>query len=170
MIHKHTQSRYDFVLCPWSGALKNLESTLKNIRCTVSWTRLESRACHQSLLFSCTYQYLSNNKQCLLNFQVELCEEIFPLIIHDILLGNSEEFRSVLSRQVRLFFHTVNSMPRPSSPLLPHPQISSGHSIHPDSVRIMLNMVMYLRTVDRPKTSWVEASVQGYICILYAWS
>lgn len=85
--------------------------------------------------------------------QVALCEQVFPLVIHDILLASNGQFRAVLSRQVKHFFHAVGSMPRPSSPLLLHPRSSRGCNIHPDSIRTMLNMVMYLRTLDKPKQS-----------------
>ncbi len=88
--------------------------------------------------------------------QVELCEEVFPYLIHDILSLNNEEFRQILSHNVQLFFTAVASVisSRPSTPS-PSTQAHSSHvtPVNPDSVRTMLNMIMYLRTVDRPNQS-----------------
>ena len=82
----------------------------------------------------------------LLAWQVSLCEQTFPLLLYNILVADREDYRSILSRQVQAFFSSVG------------PTHGSTHrlgGVHPDSVRTMLDMVMYLRTVNRAKKRYI---------------
>lgn len=85
--------------------------------------------------------------------QDEFCEEVFPLLVYSLLSGQTADWRDLISQQLRLFFETANSAPRPSTPSLSHqaPPTSPMASITSDSIRTVLNTIMYLRTVDRPR-------------------
>ena len=80
-------------------------------------------------------------------FQVELCEEVFPLLVFDLLSSEGEGWRDVISQQLRLFFETINSS-RPPTPSFSN-HTPSPSAISPDSIRTILNTVMYLRTISR---------------------
>ena len=67
--------------------------------------------------------------------QVEMCEEVFPMLVHSLLASGSEEHRHVLSRQMRCFFSLATSSTATSVPLA--------------SIKTMLQMILHLRTTDR---------------------
>jgi hypothetical protein len=82
--------------------------------------------------------------------QVEFCEEVFPLLVYNLLSNQTVDWRDLVSRQLRLFFEVVNSAPRPSTPSFSH-QAPPTSTITSDSIRTILNTIMYLRTVNRPR-------------------
>ncbi len=82
-----------------------------------------------------------------------MCEEVFPLIIHNVLQSshNDHHFGLVISRHVRRFFRVVSMESHSSSPMLTPSQCTKGNGVPPDAIKIMLNMVLYLRTMDKPE-------------------
>ncbi|WAR09126.1 ATM-like protein [Mya arenaria] len=87
----------------------------------------------------------------------EFCELVLPFIIHDVLVSGGDDHHEVLSRQMSRFFsdHCGQSEGRVSRCQSMTAATTSSDwkwaSMNVDSVRVMLEVVQYLRQQPRPK-------------------
>ncbi|KAH3729489.1 hypothetical protein DPMN_055461, partial [Dreissena polymorpha] len=100
------------------------------------------------------------------NIKTELCEMVLPYFVHDILETGSADHREVLSRRIGAFFsshcgHGNGSVSRCQS-LTSATMLTDGNKtaicMNKESVRVMLNVVQYLRQQDRPKHGRKEST------------
>uniref|UniRef100_A0A4W5QBQ1 non-specific serine/threonine protein kinase n=1 Tax=Hucho hucho TaxID=62062 RepID=A0A4W5QBQ1_9TELE len=92
--------------------------------------------------------------------KTDFCQRVLPLIIHDILLGDSDgSWRKLLSTHVQDFFTSCSSRARASSrsttplPSDSESDISNQGPLDKASLRTMLSVINYLRQQQRPLES-----------------
>ena len=87
---------------------------------------------------------------------MSFCEALFPYLVLSLLWNQEEVYRPIISRHFQSFFSSAANSPSSPSPSssFSSPQSSLRLSLTPPppsvSTTIMLNTVMFLRTIDRP--------------------
>uniref|UniRef100_A0A4W5QBE2 non-specific serine/threonine protein kinase n=1 Tax=Hucho hucho TaxID=62062 RepID=A0A4W5QBE2_9TELE len=107
--------------------------------------------------------------------KTDFCQRVLPLIIHDILLGDSDgSWRKLLSTHVQDFFTSCSSRARASSrSTTPLPSdsgesdISNQGPLDKASLRTMLSVINYLRQQQRPLES--DSNLCGTVCHSNFW-
>uniref|UniRef100_A0A8C7HIJ7 non-specific serine/threonine protein kinase n=1 Tax=Oncorhynchus kisutch TaxID=8019 RepID=A0A8C7HIJ7_ONCKI len=106
--------------------------------------------------------------------KTDFCHRVLPLIIHDILLGDSDgSWRKLLSTHIQDFFTSCFSRARASSrsttPLLSDSEsdISDQGLLDKASLRTMLSVINYLRQQQRPLGS--DSNLCGTVCHSNFW-
>ncbi|XP_034556513.1 serine-protein kinase ATM [Notolabrus celidotus] len=106
--------------------------------------------------------------------RVDCCQRLLPLIIHSILLNDSNgSWRELLSSHIQDFFNFCSRSPHASSrsttPLICNSQSdSASHSLYDKtSLRTMLAVIDYLRHQKRPREA--ESSSCGTVCESNFW-
>ncbi|KAM9452589.1 serine-protein kinase ATM isoform 3-T3 [Salvelinus alpinus] len=108
--------------------------------------------------------------------KTDFCQRVLPLIIHDILLGDSDgSWRKLLSTHIQDFFTSCSSRARASSrSTTPLPSDSAGESdisnqgpLDKASLRTMLSVINYLRQQQRPLES--DSNLCGTVCHSNFW-
>uniref|UniRef100_A0A8C8F0W8 non-specific serine/threonine protein kinase n=1 Tax=Oncorhynchus tshawytscha TaxID=74940 RepID=A0A8C8F0W8_ONCTS len=107
--------------------------------------------------------------------KTDFCQRVLPLIIHDILLGDSDgSWRKLLSTHIQDFFTSCFSRARASSrSTTPLPSdsaesdISNQGPLDKASLRTMLSVINYLRQQQRPLGS--DSNLCGTVCHSNFW-
>ncbi|XP_014671561.1 PREDICTED: serine-protein kinase ATM-like [Priapulus caudatus] len=96
--------------------------------------------------------------------KVEFCELVLPYLVHSILARRCDVHRDVLSRQVRVFFssHCGAAAPaggsRPTTPAFTGAASDVPLTMNKHSVRVMLNLLQYLRLQQTHTTCGLAAT------------
>uniref|UniRef100_A0A8C7SXB8 non-specific serine/threonine protein kinase n=1 Tax=Oncorhynchus mykiss TaxID=8022 RepID=A0A8C7SXB8_ONCMY len=106
--------------------------------------------------------------------KTDFCQRVLPLIIHDILLGDSDgSWRKLLSTHIQDFFTSCFSRAwassRSTTPLLSDSEsdISNQGPLDKASLRTMLSVINYLRQQQRPLGS--DSNLCGTVCHSNFW-
>uniref|UniRef100_A0A674EVG6 non-specific serine/threonine protein kinase n=1 Tax=Salmo trutta TaxID=8032 RepID=A0A674EVG6_SALTR len=103
--------------------------------------------------------------------KTDFCQRVLPLIIHDILLGDSDgSWRKLLSTHIQDFFTSrARASSRSTTPLPSDSEsdISNQGPLDKASLRTMLSVINYLRQQQRPLES--DSNLCGTVCHSNFW-